>query len=150
MLLNRLPITLLAAAALLMPLLNTFAAEPGLSAGEWQFTRKDNAGVTWTGTLKIEKVDGDRSDPNKYDFQCDIDTKSPKSSWGLSGPCSYDSAARKLTLGGKRMDSYSYIAVLAPDGKALVKGEFSETADELKNETWVKVKITGEWSAKRK
>ncbi len=148
MLLDRLLISLLAVATLFTPLPDAFGADPVLSPGEWQFTRKDSDGVTWTGTLKIEKVDADRFDPKKYDFQCNIEAKSPESSRGVGGPCTYDSTTRKLALGGGRMDSYSYSAILTPDGKALVQGEYSETVDELKNNDWVKVKKTGKWSAK--
>ncbi len=148
MLLNRILISLLAGAALFTPPSNAFAADPGLSYGGWQFTRKDNEGVTWTGTLKIEKVDADRFNADKYNCECTIEAKGPKSSRGVGGPCTYDPKTRTLTLGGGRTDDYSYTAVLTPDGKALTQGRYSETVDELKNDDWVKVKKSGEWSAK--
>ncbi len=148
MLLNRMLISLLAVATLFTPLPNAFAADPGLSHGDWQFTRKDNEGVTWTGTLTIEKLDTNRFNADKYNYNCRIEAQSAKSSRGVEGPCKYDSAARTLTLGGGRTDSYSYSAVLTPDGKALAQGKWAETIDEEKNGQWVKVKKTGEWSAK--
>jgi hypothetical protein len=98
--------------------------------------------------LKIEKVDTDRFDASKYNYQCNIEAKGPKSSRGVGGPCAYVPATRTLTLGGGRTDSYSYTAVLTPDGKALAQGKYSETVDELKNEDWVKVSKSGVWSAK--
>jgi hypothetical protein len=140
--------SLLAAATLLMPFPSASGEDPTLSPSEWQFTRTDNEGVTWTGTLKIEKVDADRFDPNKYDFQCNIEAKSPESSRGVEGPCTYDSASRKLTLGSETTSRFFYTAVLAVDGKALVDGEYSETVDEYKNNNWAKVKKTGKWSAR--
>lgn len=142
MLLNCILISTFALAALLAP------ADSGLSYGDWQFTRTDNEGVTWTGTLKIEKVDTDRFNADKYNYQCTIEAKGPKSSRGVGGPCKYDVATRTLTLGGDRTDSYSYSAVLTPDGKALAQGKYSETIDEEKNGQWVKAKKTGAWSAK--
>lgn len=39
---------------------------PGLGFGTWAFTGKDKAGVVWTGTLGIEKLDASQFDPQKY------------------------------------------------------------------------------------
>ena len=39
---------------------------PGLGFGAWAFNGKDKAGVIWTGTLVIEKLDTSQFDPQKY------------------------------------------------------------------------------------
>ncbi len=142
MLLNSILISTFALAALLAP------ADSGLSYGNWQFTRTDTDRVTWTGTLKIEKLDTDRFSAEKYNYQCSIEAQGPKSTREVEGPCKYDSATRTLTLGGGQRDSYSYTAVLTPDGKALTQGKYSETVEEMKNDAWVKVNKSGAWSAK--
>jgi hypothetical protein len=138
-----------AVAMLLTPVPSAPAADDAaLSYGNWEFTGKDNEGVTWKGPLTIEKLDTERFNPTKYNFMCKLDVQSGESSRGVEGPCKYDSPSRTLTIGGGSLDSYTYSAVLSADGKALIQGKWTEAIDREKGGNWVKVKISGNWSAK--
>jgi hypothetical protein len=115
----------------------------GPAFGKWQFNGKDNAGVVWTGTLTIEKLDPNRFDTVKYQFMCDLEAKSANSENGVSAPGRYDQAARSLSFSTGISQTTSYTAVLSPDGKSLTEGKWTVT-----KKAGNTVVSSGTWSAK--
>jgi hypothetical protein len=123
---------------------------PGLGFGTWAFTGKDKAGVGWTGTLGIEKLDESQFDPQKYIAQGNLRIESVGGDGkGANPPIRYDPATRVFTMGAESdYGGAVYTAVLSPDGKRLTKGTWRET-DRSSNEKEKRVVSEGEWSATR-
>ena len=119
------------------------AGDSGPAFGKWQFTGKDNAGVVWTGTLTIEKLDPNRFDTVKYQFMCVLETKSANSENGVSAPGRYDQAAHSLSFSTGISQITSYTAVLSADGKSLTQGKWTVT-----KKAGNTVVSSGTWSAK--
>jgi hypothetical protein len=104
--------------------------------GKWSFTGKDGAGVQWTGTLTVGKLDQDTLSQGKYSNSCDLDVSSGNSGKGVSGACLYDGRTKTLTFASDWGPSqYSITAVLTSDGKSLTQGR------------WVDSTGLGTWSA---
>jgi hypothetical protein len=123
---------------------------PGLGFGTWAFTGKDKAGVVWTGTLGIEKLDASQFDPQKYIAQGNLRIESAGGDGkGANPPIRYDPATRVFTMGAESdYGGAVYTAVLSPDGKRLTKGTWRET-ERWSNEKEKRVVSEGEWSATR-
>ena len=121
---------------------------PGLGFGTWAFTGKDKAGVVWTGTLGIEKLDASQFDPQKYIAQGNLRIENAGGDGkGATPPIRYDPATRVFTMGAESdYGGAVYTAVLSPDGKRLTKGTWRET-DRSSNEKEKRVVSEGEWSA---
>jgi hypothetical protein len=121
-----------------------------LGFGNWKFTGKDKAGVVWTGTLGIEKLDTDQFDPQKYVAQGNLRIETADGSGkGANPPIQYDPATRVFTMGAESDYGGSvYTAVLSPDGKRLTKGVWKET-ERGSDEKEKRVVSEGEWSATR-
>jgi len=121
---------------------------PGLGFGTWAFTGKDKAGVVWTGTLGIEKLDASQFDPQKYIAQGNLRIENAGGDGkGANPPIRYDPATRVFTMGAESdYGGAVYTAVLSPDGKRLNKGTWRET-DRSSNEKEKRVVSEGEWSA---
>ena len=74
------------------------AAGAGPALGNWEFTGKDNAGLPWSGTLKIRRIDPVRFPGNYYAY-CALEDRSTDDSKGVHGveaPCTWDSGTRTL------------------------------------------------------
>ncbi len=121
------------------------AQTTGLEFGKFTFTGKDKAGVTWTGTLIIEKTDANMFNPQKYVAEGRLDIQgSDGSGKGALTPITYDAVTRAFKLGEEsEYGSMVFKAVLSADGKSLTKGTWKET------EQGDKVIGEGEWSATR-
>lgn len=117
----------------------------GPSLGKWAFTGKDSAGVVWTGTLVIEKLDPNRFDTNKYHSMCILAVKSASSEKGVEAPCRYDPASRALSFSTGISEITSYAAVLSADGKSLTEGQW--TASKKGGQAGMTVVSAGTWSA---
>ena len=118
----------------------------GPSLGKWEFTGKDNTGLVWTGVLDIQKLDPVRFDPKRYVSICSLEVESTdpsKGTRGVEAPCEWDAATRTLSFTTGFTVTHLYTAVLAPDGKSLTQGKWTETKDN--GGTTVR---TGTWSAK--
>jgi hypothetical protein len=125
----------------------------GPALGKWEFTGKDNTGLTWTGTLVIEKLDPNRFDANKYHSLCSLEVQSPDPSQGTRGveaPCRYDPGTRVLSFSTGVSTVHSYTAVLLGDGRSLTKGKWTESKSDGKKsgQSGMSVVRTGDWSAK--
>ena len=123
----------------------------GPSLGKWEFTGKDSTGVSWTGTLTIEKLDPDRFDTNKYHSMCNLEVQSSSSGRGVEAPCRYNPSTRALSFStGTMASESSYTAVLSPDGKSLTQGKWTESKkdDRKSGQSGVTVVRAGTWSAK--
>ena len=123
---------------------------PGLSFGTWAFTGKDKAGVVWTGTLGIEKLDASQFDPQEYAAQGNLRIESAGGDGkGANPPIRYDPSTRVFTMGAESdYGGAVYTAVLSPDGKRLTNGTWRET-ERSSNEKEKRVVSEGEWSATR-
>lgn len=121
-----------------------------LGVGNWKFTGKDKAGVVWTGTLAIEKLDTGMFDPQKYIAQGNLQIESADGGGkGANPPVQYDPATRVFTMGAESDYGGSvYTAVLSPDGKRLTKGVWKET-ERGSDEKEKRVVSEGAWSAVR-
>lgn len=117
------------------------AAADGPAFGQWSFSGSDNKGVAWTGTLTIERLA--TGEEGALQAMCSLEVQSKQMGRGVGAACKYDAATRVLSFGSKApSNTFSYRAVLSPDGKSLTQGKWSET---VRSET-----TTGEWSAKFK
>ncbi len=123
---------------------------PGLGFGTWAFTGKDKAGVVWTGTLGIEKLDASQFDPQEYIAQGNLWIESAGGdAKGANPPIRYDPATRVFTMGAESdYGGAVYTAILSPDGKRLTKGTWRET-ERSSNEKEKRLVSEGEWSATR-
>ncbi len=121
-----------------------------LGFGGWKFTGKDKAGVVWTGTLAIEKLDASMFDPQKYIAQGNLQIESADGGGkGANPPVQYDPATRVFTMGAESDYGGSvYTAGLSPDGKRLTKGVWKET-ERMSDEKEKRVVSEGQWSATR-
>ncbi len=121
-----------------------------LGFGNWSFTGKDMAGVVWTGTLGIEKLDTSMFDPLKYVAQGNLRIESADGGGkGANPPVQFDPATRVFTMGAESDYGGSvYTAVLSPDGKRLTKGVWKET-ERGSDEKEKRVVSEGQWSAVR-
>ena len=120
------------------------ATAKGPTLGKWAFTGKDNTGVTWTGTLTIEKLDPNRFDVKAYYGLCSVEVESPdpsKGTRGVEAPCTYNPGTRAVSFTTGAMTTHLYTAVLSADGQSLTGGKWTET----KARTVVR---RGEWTAK--
>jgi hypothetical protein len=120
------------------------AESSGPPLGKWQFTGKDDKGVTWTGTLAIQKLDTDRFDADKYHSIFSLELVSKGSSRGVEAPCIWKPDKREVSFstGGT-----TYTAILSPDGKSLTNGKWSESKKDFQTSK-VSIIKTGVWSAK--
>ena len=122
--------------------------------GTWEFTGKDNAGLVWTGTLAIVKLDPQRFDANKYHSMCSLEVESTdpdRGTRGVEAPCSYDKPTRAVsfTIGMMGvMTVSSFTAVLSADGRSLTQGKWTRT--EKSGKSGKGAVETGDWSAKLK
>jgi hypothetical protein len=97
--------------------------------GKWDFTGKDGAGVRWSGTLTITKIEPESFDTARYSNVCDLNLSSANSGKGISNACLYEPRTRTFTFaGGGDSNKYSITAVLSPDGKSLTQGRWVESA----------------------
>jgi hypothetical protein len=126
------------------------ARDSGLAFGTFKFTGKDKAGVVWTGTLIVEKLDPDQFDPQKYVAQGDLRIGTADGAGkGANPPIAYDPATRVVTIGAESDYGGSvYTAVLSPDGNSMTKGAWRET-ERSSDEKEKRVVSEGEWSATR-
>jgi hypothetical protein len=123
----------------------------GPAFGNWKYTGKDKAGVVWTGTLVIEKLDPQQFNPQKYIAVGDIRSENPdgSSGKGLRAAIQYDPATRVVMIGeDSDYGGAVYTAVLSPDGKTLSNGVWRET-ERGSDEKEKLVTSEGEWSATR-
>jgi hypothetical protein len=114
------------------------------SLGKWDYTGKDDSGVTWTGTLTIEKIDPTRFDAKRYFALCEVEERSSdpnKGTRSVQAPCEYDGQTRLVSFKLLVATLHSFSAVLSQDGKSLTNGKWSETKG-------TKVVRSVEWSAK--
>ncbi len=118
----------------------------GPAFGKWHFTGKDNAGVVWTGTLTVSKVDLNRFDAGKYHSLCNIEAESTKGGLGVEHPGKYDPSTRTFSFGEEGESGGStYTAVLSANGKRLEKGKWRQSDRDF--DTNKLVVVTGDWSA---
>lgn len=145
---NRITVTILTLTMLCAA--HGLAGNAGPAFGKWQFTGKDSAGVVWTGTLAIEKLDLNRFNTNKYHFMCNLEVQSASTGRGVEAPGTYDPAARAVSFSTGISEITSYTAVLSPDGKSLTQGKWTVTkkADKKSGQAGMIVVSAGTWSAK--
>ncbi len=127
------------------------SATNGPAFGKWEFTGKDNTGVTWTGSLTIAKMDPDILDPQKYPWMCDLDVSPSdpsKGTKGLQAGCEWDAGARTLTFGKAWPPTNVYTAVLSADGKSLAQGKWTDRSFDAKRGDVGPVTGSGQWTAK--
>lgn len=126
------------------------ASNSGPSLGKWAFTGKDSAGVVWTGTLTIEKLDSNLFDASKYHSMCILQVKSASSEREVGAPSTYDPAARALSFSTGISAITSYSAVLSPDCKSLTQGQWTQSKKDNKKSgpAGMAVVGAGTWSAK--
>ena len=120
------------------------AESSGPPLGKWQFTGKDDKGVTWTGTLTIQKLDTNRFDADKYHSIFSLELQSAGSSRGVEAPCIWDPGKREVSFS---TGNTTYTAILSPDGKSLTRGKWSEGKKDFRTRK-VTITKTGVWSAK--
>lgn len=124
------------------------SAKSGPSLGKWEFTGKDNTGLVWSGTLKIEKLDLTRFEA-KYHSLCILEVESSDPSKGTKGveePCEWNPGTRTVTFGNTYPAINVYTAVLSDDGKALTQGKWTES--KVVRGQVAGVVRSGVWSAK--
>jgi hypothetical protein len=100
------------------------------SLGKWDYTGRDDSGVTWKGTLTIEKIDPTRFDAKRYFALCEIEERSTdpnKGTRSVQAPCEYDGQTRKVSFKLLVATLHSFSAVLSQDGKSLTDGKWIET-----------------------
>ncbi len=120
------------------------AESSGFSMGKWAFTGKDDKGVSWTGTLMVEKLDTNRFDAGKYHSMCNLEMKSVNSTKGIETPCTWEPNKREVSF--STGDTASYTAILSPDGKSLTRGKWTNSEKNFQTRK-VTVTRTGVWSA---
>lgn len=116
----------------------------GPSLGTWAFTGKDDKGVSWTGTLAVQKLDTNRFDAGKYYSMCDLEMKSANSQKGISTPCTWEPNKRLVSF--STGETASYTAILSPDGKSMTRGTWTDSEKDFKTRK-VTITRTGVWSA---
>jgi hypothetical protein len=124
-------------------------AKSGPALGNWEFSGKDNTGLVWSGTLKLEKLDPARVEPNKYYSQCILEVKSTDANQGTIGveePCEWNPGTRTISLGNMYPAVHVYSAVLSADGKTLTQGKWTESKV-VRGKVGGVVR-SGQWSAK--
>lgn len=103
------------------------AGDPKRLLGKWAFTGKDGAGVDWSGTITVGKLDEDTFSRGQFSNLCDFDLQSGDSGKGMSGACLYDDHKKTLTFESDfGSDKFSLTAVLAPNGKNLTGGRWED------------------------
>jgi hypothetical protein len=130
---------------------NQGSASSGPSLGKWEFTGKDNAGMIWTGTLSIEKLDPTRFDPKQYHSMCSLEVQSNDPSKGLKGveaPCEWDARTRAVSFTTGYDVTHVYTAVLSSDGKSLTQGKWTESQKNGRGQSGETIVRSGSWSAK--
>ena len=117
----------------------------GPPLGKWEFTGKDSKGVSWTGTLVVQKLDTKRFDADKFHSMCSLEMKSANSTNAVDTPCKWEPNKREVSF--STGDTASYTAILSPDGKSLTQGKWTDSEKDYRTRK-ITIKRTGVWSAK--
>jgi hypothetical protein len=112
--------------------------------GKWEFTGKDNQGVSWTGTLVVQKLDTNRFDADKYHSIFSLELESANAGRGFEAPCRWQPGNREVSAS---VGDITYAAILSPDGKSLTQGTWTHPKKGFGTST-VTIINTGVWSAK--
>lgn len=125
------------------------AAQNGPVLGTWEFSGKDNnKGSTWSGTLKLERLDPARHEA-KYYALCHLEVRSSHADEGskeVEEPCAWNSATRTVTFGDSYPAVNVYTAILSADGKTMTQGKWTESRV-VRGKVGA-VERSGQWSAK--
>lgn len=116
----------------------------GPHLGKWEFTGKDDKGVTWAGALELMALDTSRFDEQKFHSIFNLKLKSETSWRGVEAPCLWNPATRQVIF---RTGGTEYVGILSPDGSRLIDGQWTESEKDFATDE-VKIKKSGVWSAK--
>ncbi len=120
------------------------AQNSGPPLGKWEFIGKEDKGVSWTGTLEIQKLDANRFDADRYHSIFNLELQSASSSRAVEAPCRWEPGNREVSFstGGT-----AYSAILSLDGKSLTQGKWTESEKDFQTRRLTIIK-SGLWSAK--
>jgi hypothetical protein len=116
----------------------------GPPPGKWQFIGNDDKGVSWSGILKVQKLDTSLFDAERFHSMFILDATFGDSSYGVEAPCKWDSFRREVSFG---TGNAAFTAILSPDGKSMTQGKWTESERDHRTRK-ANVKRTGDWSAK--
>ena len=120
------------------------AESGGPPLGKWQFIGEDDKGVSWSGILKVQKLDTSLFDADRFHSMFILNATFADSSYGVEAPCKWDPFKREVSFG---TGNAAFTSILSPDGKSLTQGKWTESERDHRTRK-ATVTRTGNWSAK--